>query len=136
MSNVPQPLQDIFAANDSADDLRATVVKYRQGLGSGDGTGSGMEARVAKLEANVEYIQRDIGELRQDSRELKGDMREVRERLARLEEKVSHLPGKGFIVTALIVSLTVVAGLVTFQSNIQSLVGNRPAAGPSAPVGK
>lgn len=87
-----------------------------------------MEARVAKLEANVEHIQRDVGELRQDSRELKADIREVRERLARLEEKVSHLPGKGFIVSVVMLALAFTTGLVVFQSRIEAWVTPAPPA--------
>lgn len=86
-----------------------------------------MEARVAKLEANVEHIQRDIGELRQDSRELKTDMREVRERLAKLEERVSHLPGKGFIVSVVMLALAVTTSLIVFQSRIEGWISSNPA---------
>ena len=74
-----------------------------------------MEARVAKLEAGVEHLGRDVGELRTD-------MRDVRDRLSRLEERVSHLPDKGFIVTSLLVTLAVLAGLITFQDNVRALV--------------
>ena len=81
----------------------------------GDDGGSGLEARVAKMEAGVQHLERDVGELR-------ADMRDVRDRLTRLEERVSHLPGKGFIVTSLLLTLAVVAGLIAFQEQIQLLV--------------
>ncbi|WP_427024418.1 hypothetical protein ACP4J4_00140 [Aureimonas ureilytica] len=103
----------------------------RGGTDDGGTSGGGMEARVAKLEANVEHIQRDIGELRQDSRELKTDMRDVRERLAKLEERVSHLPGKGFIVTVVMLALAVTTSLIVFQSWIQGWIGGVPAVSRS-----
>ena len=63
-----------------------------------------MEPRIARLEASLAHIERDVGELKLDVREFRADMRDVRERLVRLEEKVTHLPGKGFIVSALLLS--------------------------------
>ncbi|TFF19119.1 hypothetical protein E3C22_20315 [Jiella endophytica] len=105
------------------------IVQFPDGGGprdaGGAGGGDGMEARVAKLEAGVGHIEQDVSELRTD-------MKDVRDRLARLEERVSHLPGKGFIVTALIIGFAVTAGLVTFQSRIQSFVtGPKPSAASS-----
>ena len=93
------------------------VINPSPQVGGGNGGGSGLEARVAKLESSVEHIERDVGELRTD-------MRDVRDRLARLEERVSHLPGKGFIVASLLVTLAVLAGLITFETQIQQIVSD------------
>lgn len=123
------PFQEIAGGKTELTDLMARV-DARLKAGDGTGGGSGMEARVARLEANVEHIQRDVSDLRQDSRELRNDMRDVRERLVRLEEKVSHLPGKGFIVSALLATLAVVTGLIVFQSRIEAYVTGRPASLP------
>jgi len=43
--------------------------------GGGNGTGGGMEARVAKLESDVDYIKRDVAEIKTDVREIKRDAR-------------------------------------------------------------
>ncbi|KFL31469.1 hypothetical protein JP75_07950 [Devosia riboflavina] len=47
--------------------------------------------------------------------------------MAKLVERVNHLPSKGFIVGALLLSLTVIGALVIFQGNIARLVGAAPA---------
>lgn len=86
-----------------------------------------IEPRVARLEASVAHIEHDIQEVKTDIRELRVDMGGVKERLARLEEKVSHLPSKGFIVTSLLLTLAVLAGLITFQDRVQSWVPGTPA---------
>lgn len=87
--------------------------------GGGGGHMGGMEARVAKLEAGVEHLGKDVSNL-------SSDMRDVRDRLRALEVKVEHLPSKGFIVSALLVSLILIAALVTFQSEIQTLLTHKP----------
>ena len=89
--------------------------------------GNALEARVAKLEAGVAHIERDVSELRTD-------MRDVRDRLAKLEERVSHLPTKGWGVSALILLIAVMAGLTAFQSQFQSFVAGLEATTASAVV--
>lgn len=74
-----------------------------------------MEARVAKLEASLDHVSKDVTELRSDAKE-------IRDRMKGLEVKVDHLPGKGFVVTATIAALMVVAALVTFGEKLQGLV--------------
>lgn len=75
-----------------------------------------MEQRIVRLEAHVEHIQSDVTDLR-------SDMKDVRDRMARLEERVATLPTKGFIVTALLVSLAVITGLLGYQSQIAAVLG-------------
>lgn len=67
---------------------------------------------IERLPTHLERAQIDIAELRSDTRD-------VRERLIRLEERVSHLPDKGFIVTAVLIGLSVVGGLIAFQDWIK-----------------
>jgi hypothetical protein len=69
--------------------------------GDGDGTSGGMEARIAKLEADMEHVKKSIDRLV-----------DVPTKLAVLEERVSHLPGKGFIVTAAIATIGGVTALM------------------------
>lgn len=74
-----------------------------------------MEARVAKLEASIEHMRSDVSDLKADARDLRDRMRAV-------EVKIDHLPGKGFIVAALLTTLTVVAALIGYTEQIQSLL--------------
>lgn len=74
-----------------------------------------MEARIAKLEASVEHIDRNVARMTPD-------LANVRERMATIEERMAHLPGKGFIVSALLVSLAVIAALTAFSDQIAALV--------------
>lgn len=128
MSDIQKQLEDVIAVNDGAGDLNEAVVRYRRQGSGGSSVGGALEARIAKLESDVDHMRGDIGELKVDVREFRTEMRDVRERLARLEEKVAHLPGKGFIVGSVLLSLAVIGGLITFQGPIQNLVGAQPAA--------
>lgn len=76
---------------------------------------------IAKLQSDGEYLKRDLSETR-------ADMRDIRDRMTRLEVRVDHLPTKGFIVTAVIASLTIVGALVAIAPKLQSLVGTAPTA--------
>lgn len=102
-------------------DGRIAKALDERGLAGGGGGGhmGGMEARVAKLESGVEHLGTDVGTLRTD-------MRDVRDRLRAVEVKVDHLPSKGFIVTALILALIAIAAVITFQTEIQTLLGHKP----------
>jgi phage shock protein A len=79
-----------------------------------------MEARVAKLEATIEHMRSDVSDLKSDARDLRDRMRAV-------EVKIDHLPSKGFIVIALLASLTAIGALVGYTEQIQSLL---PGASP------
>lgn len=74
-----------------------------------------MEARLTRLEVTVENIDRNVARMAPD-------LANVRERMATLEERVAHLPGKGFIVVALLTTLTVIAALIAFSDQIGALV--------------
>lgn len=84
-------------------------------IDGGGGNSGGMEARIAKLEVTVEHIDRNVARMAPD-------LANVRERMGVLEERVAHLPGKGFIVVALLTSLAVVAALIAFSDQISALV--------------
>ncbi|MFG6566703.1 hypothetical protein [Sulfitobacter sp. 1A13679] len=77
--------------------------------------GGDMMERTVKLEAAMTHVQRDMTDLR-------GDMKDVRDRLKGLEVKVDHLPSKGFIVSAVLAALAVIAALLTYQDKLQSLL--------------
>jgi len=94
--------------------------------GSGGGDSTGMEARVAKLEAHMEHVRADTGALKTDAGTIKTT-------LATLVERVAHLPSKGFIVTALLVALAVLAAVSLFAPNLQRMVGVTPSVSASPP---
>lgn len=71
--------------------------------------GGGMDDRLARIEARID---------RQADK-----LADIDVRMATLTERVAHLPGKGFIVQALIGALTVIALLVAFGEKLQALVG-------------
>jgi len=74
-----------------------------------------MEARLTRLEVTVENIDRNVARMAPD-------LANVRERMAALEANVAHLPGKGFIVSALLAALAIIAGLIAFSQQIQAIV--------------
>jgi hypothetical protein len=83
-----------------------------QNLGS-DGGGGGMEPRIAKLEADSEYIKRDVGELRMD-------MKDVRDRVIKIENTMAT---KSFVFAVYGIVSALLAAIMLFQSQIQSLLG-------------
>ena len=58
-----------------------------------------------------------------DLGEMRADMKDIRDRMARLEVRVDHLPSKDFIVTGIVISLTILGGLVTLAPKIQAVLG-------------
>ena len=81
-----------------------------------------MEARLARLEAHMEHVHTDLSGLKQNVSSVDGRLRSVETGLATLTERVSHLPSKGFIVSALITSLAVIAAMLAFQDQIKALI--------------
>jgi len=71
---------------------------------------------IAKLQTDGEYIKRDLGETRLD-------MRDLRDRMTRLEVRVDHLPSKGFIVTVVTISVTILGAIVTAAPKLQLIFG-------------
>jgi len=83
--------------------------------GSGGGTSGGMESRVAKLEAHVEA-------LRTDGAAVKKDVGDIKVGVATLTERVTHLPGKGFVVTATTTSIGLLTAIILFGDKIKALL--------------
>lgn len=73
------------------------------------------------IQSDLEYLKRDLSESRVD-------MKDIRDRMARLEVRVDHLPTKGFIVTAVITSLTIIGALIAVAPRLQTLAGTAPHA--------
>lgn len=60
----------------------------------GNGGGSDLEARVARLETHVEYIRRDLDVMTADLKEVHSDLTSIKRRMA-------YLGGAGFVVAAI-----------------------------------
>jgi archaellum component FlaC len=97
----------------------------RSGGGSG---GDSMEPRLATLEADVRHIKDDLGELKKSFAALQGDTTSLRIDVARINENIRHLPTKEFLVGAVITTLAVITGLLTFQDKIQQAFRSFPPA--------
>lgn len=101
---IDQRLNDIQNAQA---ELRAFAEEFRSHR-DGGGDGGGMDQRLGRLEAQYDRLTDRVGE--------------VEKGLATLTERVAHLPSKGFIVNALLVSLAVTAALIAFGEKLQQLV--------------
>ena len=82
-----------------------------------------MEARIARLEVDVDYIKRDVAELKIDVRSLRDGLARLDVTVAKLEERVSHLPGKGFIVSASVTIVGLLTAIIVLGDKIKALVG-------------
>ena len=134
-------MADEPSASDYADNVVTHPSGFRKGPSGqpplqppgGGGTCDGMEARIASLETHLEYVRRDVGEIKADLAALKKDASETRLGVATLGERVAHLPGKGFIVGAVIASLTIIGGFVTIVPKFQAALGIAPAVSQRTP---
>lgn len=68
--------------------------RSRQDHTGGNGGGSDLEARVARLETHVEYIRRDLDEMSADLKEVHTDLTSIKRRMA-------YLGGAGFVVAVI-----------------------------------
>lgn len=75
--------------------------------GEGGGRFDPMEPRVAKLEAHMEHVRAELAKLSTMPVEI-----------ATVKERVSHLPSKGFVVTA---AVSTVGGVVALLGLLQKL---------------
>jgi hypothetical protein len=97
----------------------------KQSGGGGHSGGGGfddMEPRISALETHVEYIRRDAFEIKSVNESIRSDITDARVKLSQLGERISHLPTKGFIVTALFTALAIISALITFHQQIQRLL--------------
>jgi len=76
--------------------------------GDGDGTSGGMEARVAKLEADVSHLVKQVDRIDARTEPMPADIAVIKATMA----------GKGFIVTALGISLTLLVAALTILSKL------------------
>jgi hypothetical protein len=72
-----------------------------------------MEAQVRVLETHIEYVRENIARLVQASDAARSDINSIRADVGVLKESVSHLPSKGFIVTAVSTALVIAIGALT-----------------------
>jgi hypothetical protein len=75
-----------------------------------------IEATVARTEANVVHLDRGVSETPRD-------VKDVRDRLARLEANVAHLPGRGFVISAVLITIAVLTAVILFQDKLIALLG-------------
>jgi hypothetical protein len=85
-----------------------------------------MEAAVARIEAAVARTEANLVHLDRGVSETPADVKDVRDRLARLEANVARLPGRGFILFAVMIAVAVVAILILFQTNWTAFLSQRP----------
>ena len=83
--------------------------------GGGGGTSGGMDGWQTSVEARLNEIKTDV-------RDLRTGVGALNVTAATLTERVAHLPSKGFIGTALLALLAIMAALITFQGQIQTFL--------------
>lgn len=93
------------------DDAKATFERWAhagESLTRGGNGGGGMEGRIARLESQYDKI---------DER-----LRGVEISQGELKTTISHLPGKGFIVTALTLGIGALTTVLAFMDKIQAFL--------------
>ncbi len=89
--------------------------------------------RLTRLEGKVDHLDWRMGQMDGRMDRLEGRMdgidsrlRSVEVGIATLAERVAHLPSKGFIVAALLTGFAIMGALISFQDQIQGLLGIAP----------
>ena len=82
-----------------------------------------MEAAVARIEATVARTEANVVHLDRGVSETPGDVKDVRDRLARLEANVARLPGRGFVISAVLITIAVLTAVTLFQNKLMAILG-------------
>ena len=51
-----------------------------------------------------------------------GDVKDVRDRLPRLEVNVAHLPSRGFVISAVLITIAVLTEVTLFQNKLMAFL--------------
>lgn len=98
---------------------------------SGSDGGDGMLERLIRLEVKADATEQRLGAMEQHLGRMDGHigaldtrLRSVETGIATLTERVAHLPSKGFIVTSVMIALSLVAAVTAFiQWVLQATAG-------------
>jgi hypothetical protein len=108
-----------------------------------------MEAAVARIEATVARTEANVVRLDRDAAEMRGDVHNVRDQLARvevkvtradvtdardrlarleanvgrLEAKVARLPGRWFLISAVLIAIAALTAVTLFQDKLLAILG-------------
>jgi hypothetical protein len=85
----------------------------RGGPGSGDGSGGGVDHRVARLEGDVSDLRKQVTDSRLDNAKSFG---EVKATLATLDERTKHLPTRWETFLILVAVLGLVSAVLAITS--------------------
>ena len=80
-------------------------------------------ARLSALESRVTVLETQVGYLTSRTERAESKIEAFSDRITRAEEAIKHLPSKGFIVTAVVMALSLLGALVLFQANVRALTG-------------
>lgn len=89
------------------------------------GGGDDLEARVRVLETHVEYIKSGISKLDTSAASARSDLSSIQVGIATLTANVSHLPSKGFIVTATSTAIALIVAILVFLSHFGLLAAGK-----------
>lgn len=90
-----------------------------------------MEARIASIEAHVDHMRDDIGDIRLDLREITKSAASVSGEVRELDNRIAHLPGKGWIFTALLIFTAAICATIIYLEQIRQYLGTvLPTAAP------
>jgi hypothetical protein len=84
----------------------------------GGGIFDDMEARVRVLETHIDYIRDGVVKTENNVEAMRSDVSEMKVDLATLKERITHLPGKGFIITAATGAVGAIIALLTLLSRL------------------
>jgi hypothetical protein len=82
-----------------------------------------LEARIASIEAHVDHARDDIGDIRLDLREITKSVVAATAETRTLDNSISHLPGKGWIFTALLIFTAAICATIVYLEQIRQYLG-------------
>jgi hypothetical protein len=77
-------------------------------------------------------MQRDVSEIKTDIKAVLSSLHSLEKQDARFDERLKALPSKGFIVTAVLMALALIAAMVAFNGQIRAYATGQPISAPPA----
>ena len=93
-------------------------VYIERGYGSGGGNGGGDDG----VKVWRESVEKRLDSLDRRQSSIEQELSAIKVSVGKIETEIKHLPSKGFIVTALLMTLGIMVAIATFWSRIASLI--------------
>lgn len=97
---------------------------WTRGSATRAGSGGIRFDSYSSVEYRLEAVERGLADAENGVRSVAGEVAGARAEMAAMSRKLSRLPGRGFLVTVLLVLMLAAAAMVTFAPEIRAAVAD------------